>query len=114
MQDVVTVGTGKAVNFSGMSVAGKTGTTSKNNDVWFVGYTPYYTAGIWAGYDNNHKLNSKSGETNYHKKIWKAVMSRIHEGLSLSLIHIYSCGEDRAKAPGAVSGDSAGKRDDKG
>ena len=82
MQDVVTVGTGKAVNFSGMSVAGKTGTTSKNNDVWFVGYTPYYTAGIWAGYDNNHKLNSKSGETNYHKKIWKAVMSRIHEGLS--------------------------------
>ncbi|MGN8800831.1 transglycosylase domain-containing protein [Candidatus Merdisoma sp. HCP28S3_D10] len=80
MQDVVTQGTGKAVNFGGMSIAGKTGTTSDNRDVWFVGYTPYYTAGIWAGYDNNHELSSKKGETNYHKKIWKAVMSRLSEG----------------------------------
>ena len=82
MQDVVTTGTGKAVNFGGMSVAGKTGTTSDNRDVWFVGYTPYYTAGIWAGYDNNHELSSKKGETGYHKKIWKAVMSRLSEGQS--------------------------------
>ena len=82
MQDVVTKGTGKAVNFSGMSVAGKTGTTSDNRDVWFVGYTPYYTAGIWAGYDNNHELSSKRGETSYHKKIWKAVMSRLSAGQS--------------------------------
>ena len=44
-----------------MTIAGKTGTTSQNNDVWFVGYTPYYTAGIWAGFDNNHKLGK--GET---------------------------------------------------
>lgn len=78
----MTTGTGKAVNFGGMSVAGKTGTTSDNRDVWFVGYTPYYTAGIWAGYDNNHKLSSKKGETGYHKKIWKAVMSRLSEGQS--------------------------------
>ncbi len=84
MQDVVTAGTGKAVNFGGyMSVAGKTGTTSDNRDVWFVGYTPYYTAGIWAGYDNNHELTSKRGETGYHKKIWKAVMSGFSEGQSI-------------------------------
>ena len=79
MKDVVTQGTGGAVRFSGMTIAGKTGTTSKNNDVWFVGYTPYYTAGIWGGFDNNHKLGK--GETSYHKVIWKNVMSRIHENL---------------------------------
>lgn len=79
MKDVVTQGTGGAVRFSGMTIAGKTGTTSKNNDVWFVGYTPYYTAGIWGGFDNNHKLGK--GETSYHKVIWKSVMSRIHENL---------------------------------
>jgi penicillin-binding protein 1A len=79
MKDVVNQGTGGAVRFNGMTIAGKTGTTSKNNDVWFVGYTPYYTAGIWGGFDNNHKLGK--GETNYHKLIWKNVMSRIHENL---------------------------------
>ncbi|MCI8556695.1 MAG: PBP1A family penicillin-binding protein [Lachnospiraceae bacterium] len=79
MKDVVNQGTGGAVRFSGMTIAGKTGTTSKNNDVWFVGYTPYYTAGIWGGFDNNHKLGK--GETSYHKLIWKNVMSRIHENL---------------------------------
>ena len=80
MKDVVNQGTGGAVKFSGMTIAGKTGTTFKNNDVWFVGYTPYYTAGIWGGYDNNHKL--VKGETSYHKVIWKKVMSRIHEDLA--------------------------------
>ena len=79
MKDVVNQGTGTATKFSGMTIAGKTGTTSKNNDIWFVGYTPYYTAGIWGGYDNNHKL--AKGETSYHKVIWKKVMSRIHEDL---------------------------------
>lgn len=79
MKDVVNQGTGTAVRFNGMTIAGKTGTTSKNNDVWFVGYTPYYTAGIWGGYDNNHKLGK--GQTSYHKVIWKKVMSRLHEDL---------------------------------
>lgn len=59
MVDVVTKGTGGSVNFGGMAIAGKTGTTSDYNDVWFAGYTPYYTATTWAGYDNNTKLTGE-------------------------------------------------------
>ena len=81
MKDVVTAGTGGAVNFRGMTIAGKTGTTSNDKDVWFVGYTPYYTAGVWAGYDIPTSKLRTSAEKNYHKKLWKSVMSRIHEEL---------------------------------
>lgn len=82
MVDVVTSagGTGGAVNFGNMAIAGKTGTTSDYNDVWFCGYTPYYTATVWAGYDNNKKL-PKGEPRDLAKKLWRAVMSNIHEGL---------------------------------
>lgn len=79
MVDVVTVGTGGSVNFGGMAIAGKTGTTSDYNDVWFSGYTPYYTATTWTGFDNNVKLTGD--EKNLAKKLWRSVMSKIHEGL---------------------------------
>lgn len=79
MVDVVLSGTGGSVNFGGMAIAGKTGTTSDYNDVWFAGYTPYYTATTWAGFDNNVKLTGE--EKNLAKKIWRAVMSKIHEEL---------------------------------
>lgn len=81
MIDTVTKGTGTSVNFRSMAIAGKTGTTSDNKDVWFVGYTPYYTATVWAGYDNNVELSSKRGETNLAKKLWRAVMEEIHTEL---------------------------------
>ncbi|MCR4924101.1 MAG: PBP1A family penicillin-binding protein [Lachnospiraceae bacterium] len=81
MEDVVTKGTGKRVNFGNMSIAGKTGTTSSNVDVWFAGYTPYYTAATWAGYDNNVHMNGGLGETNIAKNLWRAIMERIHENL---------------------------------
>lgn len=79
MVDVVTVGTGSAVNFGGMAIAGKTGTTTGPTDAWFAGFTPYYTATAWAGYDNNVKLNS--AENGLAKKLWRAAMSKIHEEL---------------------------------
>lgn len=91
MVDVVTVGTGGAVNFGGMAIAGKTGTTTASNDVWFAGYTPYYTATTWAGYDNNVKLTS-SAEQNLAKKLWRAVMSRIHEELPNESFSVPSSG----------------------
>ncbi len=83
MQDVVTSGTGTSVNFGNMSIAGKTGTTSDYVDVWFTGYTPYYTASVWAGYDNTLTSTKLSGseEKNLAKKLWRLVMSEIHEEL---------------------------------
>ena len=81
MVDVVTSGTGASVNFGNMAIAGKTGTTSDYNDVWFSGYTPYYTASVWTGYDNNAKLQKRNGERNLAKKLWRAVMSKVHEDL---------------------------------
>lgn len=64
LQSVVTDGTGKKAAISGREVAGKTGTTqqtvpglksSANKNVWFVGFTPEWTAAIWMGYDYPNK-----------------------------------------------------------
>ena len=75
MKDVLTKGTGITANFTSTSVAGKTGTTEDSNDVWFSGYTPKYTATVWAGYDNNTKLNKE--EELLAMVIWRQIMSNI-------------------------------------
>ncbi|HCT92040.1 MAG TPA: glycosyl transferase, partial [Lachnospiraceae bacterium] len=77
MESVLTDGTGREAAFAGMSLAGKSGTTTDRRDVWFVGYTPYYVCGVWGGYDDNRAQNS----SNYVKRIWKRVMYRSHERL---------------------------------
>lgn len=69
MEDVVKQGTGTACQLDNMPVAGKTGTTEAYNDLWFVGYTPYYTCAVWSGYDNNEKLPDYA--RNFHKALWK-------------------------------------------
>lgn len=77
-------GTGTACNFSNdMAIAGKTGTTTGPKDVWFVGYTPYYTCTVWTGYDNNVDMidKGKLRETYTSKDLWTAVMKRVHENL---------------------------------
>ena len=77
--------TGTAAALNNMSTAGKSGTTTNNVDVWFEGFTPYYTAGIWGGCDSNQKLKDggvNNGGTSFHKAIWRKIMNRIHEGLS--------------------------------
>lgn len=80
MTNVVNGGTGGLVKFNNMTIAGKTGTTSDYKDVWFSGYTPYYTCTTWTGYDNNVKLTSSS-EKNLAKTLWKAVMEKVHADL---------------------------------
>ena len=79
MKDVVTRGTGNMVSFPDMSIAGKTGTTSSYNDIWFSGYTPYYTATVWVGFDNNVDL--ANNQHDIAKVLWKGCMSRIHSNL---------------------------------
>ncbi|MBR2407439.1 MAG: transglycosylase domain-containing protein [Lachnospiraceae bacterium] len=70
------VGTGSRLKFTDykMPVAGKTGTASNNNDLWFCGYTPYYTASIWSGFDNNFSQI----DTKYQQIMWRTIMERIH------------------------------------
>ncbi len=77
MEDVMRTGTGQPAAFSGVPLAGKSGTTTEMRDLWFVGYSPYYACGVWGGRDD-YAAQQSSG---YVKKIWKAVMSRAHEGL---------------------------------
>ncbi|NLK27157.1 MAG: PBP1A family penicillin-binding protein [Clostridiales bacterium] len=81
MEDVVTKGTGKSYRLTeiNMPVAGKTGSTSDYNDLWFSGYTPYYTASIWSGFDNNRPQTERS----YQRRLWKIIMEQIHMELNL-------------------------------
>lgn len=70
--------TGKLCQIDSMTLAGKSGTTTSGSDVWFIGYSPYYTCGIWSGYDDSKVL---SNGTEYHKTIWQKIMARIHTDL---------------------------------
>ncbi len=70
--------TGEAANFSNMTLAGKSGSTTDFKDLWFTGYSPYYTATIWSGYDSNAAMDAGQ---DYHKIIWKKVMEQIHTDL---------------------------------
>ena len=77
MTSVITEGTGKACALTdGMPVSGKTGTTSSAYDLWFCGYTPYLTASIWTGYDENKELGSDQA---YHERLWSKIMSQIDQ-----------------------------------
>ena len=85
MRDVVTEGTGTKAQVAGWDVAGKTGTTTDNMDVWFSGYTAYYTGSIWLGFDNNNKELSTT-EQSTHNILWSKIMTRVHENLEKKTI----------------------------
>ncbi len=82
MQEVVTAGTGTAVSLRRqVDVAGKTGTTQNDRDLYFCGFTPYYTAACWVGYDNPQSLTGfTSGQRSVAAAtyIWDQVMTSIH------------------------------------
>ena len=78
LRTVVTNGTATSAKLSGMTAAGKTGSTSDTKDKWFVGFTPYYVSAVWVGYDTPKEL-TVGGEIS--KQIWKKVMTEIHKGL---------------------------------
>ena len=79
MQGVVRGGTGGSAALPNMPVGGKTGTTTKNLDAWFIGYTPYYTTAVWMGHDDPKNLGFTGGS--YPAKLWKDIMAGIHKNL---------------------------------
>lgn len=108
-------GTGRAYSFSGMTLAGKTGTTTADNDRWFVGYSPYYTAAVWVGYSKPETVKVSGG--NPAGKMWNLVMSQIHEGLpdkgfpqADGLVSVEYCLDTGLLANDACRGDIRGNR----
>lgn len=79
MEDVVNQGTGTPARLDRMTAAGKTGTTDDSTSLWFVGYTPYYTAGVWGGYDDNKSMEGMNAS--WRETLWKNIMDRVHEDL---------------------------------
>ena len=73
-------GTATYCKISGVDVAAKTGTTDENYDRWLCGFTPYYTAVTWYGFDENESI--EFNQRNPAGLIWANVMSRIHTGLN--------------------------------
>lgn len=78
LESVTATGTAEAAQLNNQPTAGKTGTTQNVTDKWFCGYTPYYTAAIWLGYDDNSK--ELSGYID-HRKMWRTIMQEIHDNI---------------------------------
>ena len=74
LQSVVEKGTGTAAAME-RPVAGKTGTTDDNKDIWFVGYTPELLGAVWIGYDQPKEMPHAYGGT-YPARMWKQIMSK--------------------------------------
>ena len=81
LEGVLTRGTAHGKALTNMPCAGKTGTTNDNIDGWFVGYTAYYTTGVWIGFDSPRSTHSLSGAT-YPLDIWYNYMTELHKDRS--------------------------------
>ncbi len=110
LKGVMTKGTASGKNLETAIAAGKTGTTDSGWDGWFVGYTAYFTTGVWVGYDMPKRMDSLYGST-YPLSIWKAYMDRIHEGLEVTEFEPYteriSAEDYRVTPPPELSGEDS-------
>ena len=79
MEPTKSGGTATYCAIKGMDVVAKTGTTDDSYDRWLCGFTQYYAAATWFGFDNNEEVRGFS--TNPAGQIWDAVMTDIHQGL---------------------------------
>ena len=83
LKSVVDDGTARGMTLPSLvEVAGKTGTSGGSLDKMFVGYTPYYTAGIWCGYTSGE--GSVSSLSKSHLNIWDEVMTLVHSQIDLT------------------------------
>lgn len=75
LSSVVEEGTAKSLQLKNyLDTAGKTGTSGQNRDRWFIGYTPYYLAGIWCGYEGGNTAVAGTPQL----KAWDEVMCLLH------------------------------------
>ena len=81
MSEVTKNGTGKRAKFPDWEIAGKTGTSQSARDAWFIGFSKYYIAGVWIGYDNNTPLQGVTGG-GLPADIWRNIMEEIHSDLT--------------------------------
>ena len=80
LDKAVESGTGYHADISGQNVAGKTGTTSSQKDRWFCGFTGYYTAAVWCGYDVPEPIYQTGDNTgNAACQLFKKVMTTVHK-----------------------------------
>ena len=81
LDNAVATGTGSGADIKGQDVAGKTGTTSSQKDRWFCGYTGYYTAAVWCGYDLPEVITLVNSSANPASSLFKKVMEPVHANL---------------------------------
>ncbi|MCL2406630.1 MAG: transglycosylase domain-containing protein [Defluviitaleaceae bacterium] len=83
MVDVIRVGTAQRARLAnGMPAAGKTGTTQRGQDIWFAGYTAYFTATVWVGYDTPRPFSRATRDEAIHLGLWRNIMDEIHMGFA--------------------------------
>ncbi len=88
LTNAVQSGTGTAANIYSQYVAGKTGSSGSNQDRWFCGYTDYYTAAVWCGYEYAEEIILVGNTANPAARLWKKVMEPLHNGLPA--VRLYS------------------------
>ena len=106
-------GTATNCKISGMETAAKTGTTNSKKDKWLCGFTPYYTAATWFGYDLPERVYTDT----YASVIWKNVMSGIHKGLEKKsfkqpsgIVKVAVCKDSGMLPNDSCKGDQRGSR----
>ncbi|WP_083660053.1 transglycosylase domain-containing protein [Acuticoccus yangtzensis] len=77
----LTSGTAHNAQIDGWQAAGKTGTSQAWRDAWFVGYTAFFTAGVWLGNDDNSSTNKATGGS-LPAELWKTLMNKVQEGMT--------------------------------
>lgn len=75
MQGVINNGTGRAAQLD-RQAAGKTGTTSSERDIWFVGYVPQLATAVWVGNDNYRPLGKGATGGGYVAPVWRDFMQK--------------------------------------
>jgi membrane peptidoglycan carboxypeptidase len=81
LDNAVNIGTGSGADIKGQDVAGKTGTTSSQKDRWFCGFTGYYTAAVWCGYNDPEVITLLDSTVNPASLLFKKVMEPVHTNL---------------------------------